>query len=196
MDLANPDVLLAENSFVVLQLQLQKYSLVGYGCGAVDEPLPVATFGGNLRRLMARSGVRVTDVAAELGIVKSAVSGWLHGKAKLPNTPTLLRLAKAVRCSVDELLAGLDPAYDAVLSELIRHGDTVTIDPSQRRADVPASDVESRRLESQRYEELLAATEEVAGRLLAIIGEHRPGQSAGEAEEVEASVRKRSRKIG
>jgi len=118
MELANRYVLSVENSLPFIQLQLQKTSHVGYGCGALEDNRP--TFGANLSRLMKRSGVRATDVAADLGVVKSAVSGWRHDKVELPNTLTLLRLAKSVRCTVDELLAGLDQDYETVKRDLIR----------------------------------------------------------------------------
>jgi transcriptional regulator with XRE-family HTH domain len=159
----NHAVLLVENFFTVLELQLQKTSHVGYGCTALGQSQP--TFGSNLRALMNRSGVRVTDVAKALGVVKSAVSGWLHDKVDLPNTPTLLRLAKAVGCTVDELLVGLDPAYDKV-RDLIRQGSdqqSGTSSPGDPRDDPAAT-----RMELQRLSDLVARYEKEAREVLQI----------------------------
>jgi transcriptional regulator with XRE-family HTH domain len=79
-----------------------------------------------------------------------------------------------------------------VPSDLVRQGGA-TVSTSERGSDVPASDVETRRLESN-YRDLLAATEEIADRLLGIIGEHRAGETVGAAQKTETGVRKRGRK--
>lgn len=193
MAIAIKEVLLTENFLYFLQLPLQKNSSVGYGCVALDEARP--TFGGNLRNLMNRSGVRVTDVAAELGVVKSAVSGWLHDKVELPNTPTLLRLAKAVRCSVDEMLAGLDPDYDKVIRDLNRQIKDQG-SPPERGSDVPASvRVEASRVESA-SKKLQVAAEEIAARLMDIAGELSATAQAGATQPAEPGTRSRRRKSG
>lgn len=73
----------------------------------------VATFGANLRRLRKAAGIRAKDLAAKLPVSRSTVSGWENDKKGLPETPTLLKLAKALNVSVEALLEGVDEAYSA-----------------------------------------------------------------------------------
>lgn len=100
------------------------------GCGADNSGYlfaSVATgadgsvaFGRNLRQLRRRGGFKTgKQLARALGIVPSVVSRLEQGKQGLPESPTMLRLAKTIDCSIDELLQGVDGAYDDVLR---RHG--------------------------------------------------------------------------
>lgn len=78
-----------------------------------------AAFGHNVRRLREAAGLKGLDLAEKLGVKPSVVSAWENGRRGLPETPTLFRLAKALNASIDELLLGVDEAYD-----LIRHEGT------------------------------------------------------------------------
>jgi phage repressor protein C with HTH and peptisase S24 domain len=70
------------------------------------------TFGQNLQRLREHAGFRTAKRLADaLGVVPSVVSKMENDQQGLPEGPTLLRLAKALRCSVDDLLTGVDPDY-------------------------------------------------------------------------------------
>lgn len=74
----------------------------------------MATFGGNLRKLRVEAGFRTArQLAAALGVVPSVISKMENDQQGLPEGPTLLKLAKALRRSVDELLDGVDPDYRA-----------------------------------------------------------------------------------
>lgn len=75
-----------------------------------------AAFGDNLRRFKKDANLSSSALAQRLGISRSSISAWEHGKKGLPETPTLFRLAKALDVSIEQLLLGVDPDYD----ELIR----------------------------------------------------------------------------
>lgn len=57
----------------------------------------------NLRRLREKANLTQQDVAAALGITRSAVSRWESGRKK-PSSGRLLRLAKLYGCTVEDLL--------------------------------------------------------------------------------------------
>lgn len=75
----------------------------------------VPKFGENVRRLRIAAGLKYGyQLAKELEVDPSVVSRWEQNKTGLPETPTLLRLAKVLGVSVDDLLAGVDPDYERV----------------------------------------------------------------------------------
>lgn len=77
---------------------------------------PVATFGENLRRLRERAGFeKAKDLAAALDVVPSMISKLENDNQGLPEGPTLLRIAKAIKCSLEELFEGVDSEYDSMI---------------------------------------------------------------------------------
>ena len=73
------------------------------------------SFGSNIKRLRSAAGVRTQrELADRLGVPQPQVSDWENDRHTILETGTLLRLAKALRCSVDQLLTGVDPDYDRV----------------------------------------------------------------------------------
>lgn len=78
----------------------------------------VGTFGENLRRLRKARGLKAKDIAERLGVTRPVVSKMENDRNGLPETPTLFRLAKAIPATIEDLLAGIDPAYDAIRREL------------------------------------------------------------------------------
>lgn len=88
----------------------------------------VATFGENVRRLREAASLKGIELAARVGVTPPVISAWEKNRSGLPETPTLLKLAKALAVSVDDLLAGIDPEYDTVREE--------------RAARTPVGDVE------------------------------------------------------
>lgn len=78
----------------------------------------VATFGENLRTIRKARGMRAKALAAQLGVTPQVVSRWENNSA-VPETTTLIRVAKALQTGIDDLLAGVDEGYD-----LIRHTST------------------------------------------------------------------------
>jgi transcriptional regulator with XRE-family HTH domain len=85
---------------------------------------PLATFGENLRRLRTAKKLKAKDIAAKIGVRPPVVSSWENDRTGLPETPTLFRLAKAIPATIEDLLAGIDPDYDQIRSDLIRHTST------------------------------------------------------------------------
>jgi phage repressor protein C with HTH and peptisase S24 domain len=72
----------------------------------------VATFGENVKRLREAKPLKAKDLAQLLGVSPSVVSGWENDRSGLPETPTLLKIAKALNVSIDALLSGVDLEYD------------------------------------------------------------------------------------
>jgi transcriptional regulator with XRE-family HTH domain len=87
---------------------LEKNSYEGYG--------PLVSFGTNVRRLRKAANVKANELARMVETSPSAVSAWENDKGGLPETPTLFRLAKALNCSIGELLVGVDADYDSLIA--------------------------------------------------------------------------------
>lgn len=81
----------------------------------------VATFGENVKRLRLAAGLRGNQLAARVRVKPPVITGWEKNRGGLPETPTLLKLAKALRCTIDDLLSGVDAEYD-VLAIGVRGG--------------------------------------------------------------------------
>jgi len=89
------------------------------------------TFGENLRRIRKEAKLSARDLAARVGVSPPVMSKWETQKG-LPEGPTLLKLAKALGVSIDELLAGVDPEYDLVREDRAQYGASDDADPSSR----------------------------------------------------------------
>lgn len=76
-------------------------------------------FGANVARLRRASGLRGYSLAAKVGVTSPVISAWENGRNGLPETPSLLKLAKALKCSIDDLLVGVDPDYDSARAAAI-----------------------------------------------------------------------------
>ncbi|MDE2904691.1 MAG: LexA family transcriptional regulator [Acidobacteriota bacterium] len=75
----------------------------------------VLSLGRNIKRLRTVAGLQTQKAFAErLGVPQPQVSDWENDRSPVPEVPNLLKLAKALGCSVDELLAGVDPDYDRI----------------------------------------------------------------------------------
>lgn len=61
----------------------------------------------NLAELRIAAGLTQNQLAAAMGVNRTAISKWETGKA-LPRTDKLKSLAKALNCSIDELLKGVE----------------------------------------------------------------------------------------
>lgn len=73
----------------------------------------MATIGENIRRLRIAAGFAEQKPFAEaLSVPQSRVSDWEHDRYGLPDTVTLMKIAKTLGVSIDVLLAGIDPQYD------------------------------------------------------------------------------------
>ena len=77
------------------------------------------SLGTNIRRLRSLAGLRTqTELAELLGVPQSQVAEWEHDRYACLAVSNLIKLAKAFHCSVDDLLAGVDPDYDRVLEHV------------------------------------------------------------------------------
>jgi len=77
----------------------------------------VAWLGRNIKRLRTVAGLRTQKAFAELlGVPQPQVSDWENDRSPVLDVSNLIKLAKALDCSVDELLAGVDLDYDRIRS--------------------------------------------------------------------------------
>ena len=96
------------------------------------------SLGQNIKRLRWEAGLHTQKALADLlGVPQPQVSDWENDRYAVLETLTLVKIAKGLRCSVDQLLAGVDPDYDRVRgagagAEALRVGSAV--DPS---AEIP-----------------------------------------------------------
>lgn len=144
-----------------VNLQTNIYFTDGYTSAVVG------TFGDNVRRLRIAAGLKGNQLARRVNVTPPVVSGWEKNRTGLPETPTLLKLAKAMRCTVDDLLDGVDEEYAALLGDLGRHGQDQSSAPYPGGADGSAS---ARILELEHIVEAQAAVlremQDVAGSLV------------------------------
>lgn len=89
-----------------------------YRAGPILPPY-VATIGENLKKLRGRASLQQGEVAEKVGVPQSQLSRWETDTA-VPDTASLLRIAPALEATLDEIMAGVDAAYDSVLR---RRGD-------------------------------------------------------------------------
>ncbi|MGE3276765.1 MAG: XRE family transcriptional regulator [Vicinamibacterales bacterium] len=74
----------------------------------------MATIGANIREARKRAGYATGKAFAEaMGVDASRVSEWENDTYQ-PKIETLIRIAKFLECPVDELLSGIDAAYDEI----------------------------------------------------------------------------------
>ena len=69
--------------------------------------------GRNIKRLRLEAGICTLRAFAErLGVLDAQLSDWENDRYVVLKVRTLVRIAKVIRCSVDDLLVGVDPEYD------------------------------------------------------------------------------------
>jgi transcriptional regulator with XRE-family HTH domain len=75
----------------------------------------VATLGQNLKRLRERAGFdSQIEFARAIGASSQQVSDWENDRRDTVDLATIVRLAKGLKCSVEELVQGVDLDYDRV----------------------------------------------------------------------------------
>ena len=73
------------------------------------------SLGRTIKRLRAVTGVRTQKALAEkLGVPQPQVSDWENDRYTTLEISSLVKIAKAFRCSVDVLIAGNDADYDRI----------------------------------------------------------------------------------
>lgn len=127
----------------------------------------VRTVGQNIAQIRERLGISQIDLADRLKMRQPSL--WkLENSKGLPEGATLLKVATALPCTVEDLLAGVDAAYDKIRNDLTRHTGTGQRTPHQPgESDVPAS---ARVLEDRRRrdEQLAEKIKEAASALFQI----------------------------
>lgn len=100
--------------------------------------LPTSSFGKNVRRLMAERSLEPRDLLDVLQVKQGTLSDWMRDRRGLPETPTLLKFAKALRVPVEELITGVDDDYDAIVK---RPSQSRPAGPVPNPADVKVIDL-------------------------------------------------------
>ena len=81
------------------------------GCGSLAN----VSLGENIKRLRWEAGLQTQKALADLlGVPQPRVSDWENDRYAVLETTTLVRIAKGLRCSIDQLLVGVDPDYDRI----------------------------------------------------------------------------------
>lgn len=97
------------------------------------------SLGQNIKRLRWEAGLQTQKALADLlGVPQPQVSDWENDRYAVLETLTLVKIAKGLRCSVDHLLAGMDPDYDRVRERTGSGAEPARIDvTAEAPADVP-----------------------------------------------------------
>lgn len=106
-------VLFQANLLTETNLHAEKYLCGGYALRRMS------SFGENVKRLRLAIGLKGVDLAARAGVTPPVVSAWENDRGGLPESPTLLKLAKILRVTVHDLLEGIDEEYDRVAATRI-----------------------------------------------------------------------------
>lgn len=88
------------------------YVLARYSRTAYAEAVSVAA---NLVRLREAAGISQSELGRRVGVPATRIWDWEHGRYKLPDIKTLMRLAVALHVSIDDLISGVNDDYDAVI---------------------------------------------------------------------------------
>lgn len=141
----------------------------------------VASLGENLKRIRGDEDQKI--VAKRMGVAQTRLSNWEKNRYKTVSVRTLLWLAKAYRCRVEDLVEGLDAEYDAG-RDLSRHAVEYKSAPSQEVADVPAS-ARVRELQDRlaHYDQLVPEIETILGKLVRLAAGPKVRPARGHASE-------------
>jgi len=158
---------------------------------------PVRTVGQNLADILESSGVSQVALADRLGQRQPSVWKVLNQKG-LPKLGTLLKIAKAVPCRVEDLIVGVDEGYEqAIGRDLLRHAGTgQQTSHNQGESDVPASarkriaELERRLAEA---DDLLDQVQALAGSLARVLAAREKERPATRAQ---SQTRRPNRKTG
>jgi transcriptional regulator with XRE-family HTH domain len=77
----------------------------------------VTTVGANMRRPRLESKETQRALAASIGIHSPQWSDWENDRHGMPEMGNLLKIARALGCTLNDLMAGVDPDHDAILAK-------------------------------------------------------------------------------
>ena len=90
--------------------------------------LSLVSLGQNIKRLRIAAGLATQRALADrLHVPQPQVSDWENDRYGALETQTLIKLAKVLRCSIDQLLDGVDPDYDQVREAR----ETISVEPGR-----------------------------------------------------------------
>lgn len=96
-----------------------EFDLENISLRANTDPSQMGSFGANVRRIREARGLQANELAERMGVSPSVVSQWENDRKGLPETPTLFKIAKALRVPIEELLRDVDSAYTKVLEDYL-----------------------------------------------------------------------------
>lgn len=74
----------------------------------------VVGIGSNIRALRKAAGYDQGDFAQVIGVSQSQMSDWENATESVPELPNLLKIAKGLKTSVNEIIKGFDLEYDVI----------------------------------------------------------------------------------
>lgn len=115
---------------------ITRYVLERYPGDVYAEPVTLTTVGKNIRRLRLAAGMKTqADLARKMEIPQSRVSDLENDRYAIPDTRTLMLIAMAIGCMVDDILANVDPDFDVrKLTSQREKRDMPRLKPSGRKA--------------------------------------------------------------
>jgi transcriptional regulator with XRE-family HTH domain len=114
---------------------LRKNMETGYRPGVLDP----AAFGRNLKALCSTRfpGKKKKEIAAELDVTPSMFSNWINEKGGVPEGETLLKLARRLRATIEDLVVGVDADYDILRRGKIPSKKTIRDQPGSGVKETP-----------------------------------------------------------
>lgn len=103
-----------------------RYSSVPYA-PAVEQP----SLGRNIRNARIAGGISSqSELARKLRVPQSQMSDWENDRYGALDMKTLLRIAAAIPCAIDDLVVGMDELYDISRRDLVRQ--SVDVDSGEK----------------------------------------------------------------
>jgi transcriptional regulator with XRE-family HTH domain len=85
----------------------------------------VAALGKNIERLRVAAGhANAAAFARSIGITPATLNDWESGRYTNLRLDSLFRVARGIPCTLEELIAGVDPQYEGLIANRTRRADT------------------------------------------------------------------------
>jgi transcriptional regulator with XRE-family HTH domain len=122
---------------------------IGIGTGYGAPCSEAMSLGRNLRTLREAAELTQEVLAERADVSQSDISKWERGRV-VPELPSAVRVAKVLKVSLDQILVGFDPEYDAITADLSRHAPLVDSEQQPEKAEhvrtsgLPMAEIERR----------------------------------------------------
>lgn len=169
--------------------------LARYPAGVYAEPVS-RTIGQNIVRMRKARGIRTQGaLAKKLGVPQPQLSDWENDRYAALELPTLLRIATAIPCRVDDLLDGVYEDYDQANagSDLLCHRGDVE-QPHQKGGVHDAAETRLLREQVDRYRAQTEEVHDIARRLAIILAKYAVDAEGSSAAAAPSSRSRRDRK--